>query len=113
MIEDNSEEIGEVSGEMVWVHSEELGMIAGRPMNNVDYGQALCELTGEPKLYAKQASLESVPEAGHDQVPRAAKASEKRFFPSNDHPAVHEFHQPTHPHRAGSHGARQGHPRDG
>lgn len=37
---------GEVSGEMVWARSEELGQIAGRTVNNEDYGQALRELTG-------------------------------------------------------------------
>jgi hypothetical protein len=78
MIEENPEGSGEVSGEMVWARSEELGMIAGRPMNNVDYGQALRELTGGHKMDAKQASLESVPQAEHDQMPRAAKSSEKK-----------------------------------
>ena len=68
MITENSKGIGEVSGEMVWARSEELGKIASRPMNNVDYGQALRELTGEHKMNAKQASLESVSEAGRDQV---------------------------------------------
>ena len=64
MIAEDPQGIGEVSGEMVWDRAEELGKIAGRPMNNVDYGQALHELRGG----------HSVPEVGHNQMHWAAKA---------------------------------------
>jgi hypothetical protein len=62
MIEENSAGIGEISGEMVWERAKELALIAGRTMNNEDYGQALRELTGGIEMDAKQALLESVSE---------------------------------------------------
>jgi hypothetical protein len=64
MIAEDTQGSGEVSGGMVWDRAEELGKIAGRPMNNVDYGQALHELRGG----------HSVPEAGHNQMHWAEKA---------------------------------------
>jgi len=62
MIEENSTGIGEISSEMVWARAEELALIAGRKMNNEDYGQALRELTGGIEKDAKQVFLESVTE---------------------------------------------------
>lgn len=85
IIEENSEGVGEISGEMVWDRAKELALIDGRPMTNVNYGQALRELTGGDDFYAKQASLESIPEAerwdpvlgstGH-QAPESASEDE-------------------------------------
>ncbi len=63
IIEENSEGVGEISGEMVWDRAKELALIDGRPMTNVNYGQALRELTGGNDIDAKQALLESIPEA--------------------------------------------------
>lgn len=54
MIEENPEGSGEISGEMVWERAKELGYIAGRKLNNEDYGQALRELTGGCGMNAKQ-----------------------------------------------------------
>lgn len=62
MIEENSAGIGEISGEMVWARSKELALIAGKPMTNEHYGQALRELTGGSAMDAKQALLESATE---------------------------------------------------
>jgi hypothetical protein len=62
MLEENSVGIGEVSGEMVWARARELALIAGRTLNNEDYGQALRELTGGSGMDAKQVFLESVAE---------------------------------------------------
>jgi len=62
MIEENSAGIGEISGEMVWARSKELALIAGKPMTNEHYGQALRELTGGSDMDAKQALLESATE---------------------------------------------------
>lgn len=61
-IEANSVGIGEVSGEMVADRAKELGLIAGRPVNRVDYETAANELAGDPGPDAEQALLESVPE---------------------------------------------------
>lgn len=70
IIEENSEGVGEISGEMVWGRAKELALIDGRPITNVNYGQALRELTGGEDIDAKQAHLESIPEAERwDPVP--------------------------------------------
>jgi hypothetical protein len=69
---DISEEIStgtvEISGEMVWERAKELGYIAGRKLNNEDYGQALRELTGGYGVYAKQVIFESDREDGDGQT---------------------------------------------
>jgi hypothetical protein len=61
-IEQNSDGIGEVSGEMVAGRAEELALIAGRPVTTEDGEQALRELTGAEEKDALQVSLESLSE---------------------------------------------------
>ncbi len=63
IIEENSEGVGDISGEMVWTRAKELALIDGRPMTNAHYGQALRELSGGDDIDAKQAFLEAIPEA--------------------------------------------------
>lgn len=62
MIEVNSEEIGEVSSEMVAQRAKELALIAGRPATSGDSEQALRELTGGDEMDTNQALLESASE---------------------------------------------------
>lgn len=85
IIEENSEGVGEISGEMVWARAKELALIDGLPMTNTHYGQALRELEGGDDIDAKQAFLESIPESerwdpvpgssGH-QAPESAREDE-------------------------------------
>lgn len=85
IVEENSEGVGEISGEMVWDRAKELAPIDGRPMTNTHYGQALRELTGGDDIDTKQAFLESIPESerwdpvpgssGH-QAPESAREDE-------------------------------------
>jgi len=70
ILEEKSEGVGEISGEMVWTRAKELALIDGRPMTNVHYGQALRELSGGDDIDAKQVFLEAIPEAERwDPVP--------------------------------------------
>jgi hypothetical protein len=73
IIEENSNGVGEISGEMVWTRAKQLALINGQPMTNEHYGQALRELTGGDDIDAKQAFLESIPESQRwDPVPGSA-----------------------------------------
>lgn len=62
MIEINATGIGEVSSEMVEDRARELALIAGHPMRQQDFEQALRELTGGNEMDPKQALLESFTE---------------------------------------------------
>ena len=61
IITENSSGIGTVTREMVRLRAVELSIIDGRAANDVsksDWAQAKRELTGEPDMDPKEASLE-------------------------------------------------------
>jgi hypothetical protein len=62
MLQVNSNEIGEISNEMIAKRAEELALIAGRPVAAEFMEQAVRELTGGGGMDASQILLESVSE---------------------------------------------------
>jgi len=66
----NSEEVGEISAEMLEERANELALIAGHAATEAEYEQARRELTGGSAMDPHQALLESVPETQRwDPVP--------------------------------------------
>jgi hypothetical protein len=62
MLQVNSNEIGEISDEMIAKRAAELALIAGRPVATEFMEQAVRELTGGDGMDASQLLLESVSE---------------------------------------------------